>query len=332
MIRAALLALCAGLQDAPEIRPELLCVARAGGPGDQWLTQVAVKGFKVHAAGETDFKVSVEILPDGTVKTKAWGNTRAPQDPRSGLPHLHAGRLGPVEYGFNQVAPLLQQPFLKGPGWQLWGWSEAQAKAAKARYAPFMADSGIRLALAMPNKNLFVVGLCDGGNTSLRAHPADIHQNLEFPISFGGGGGQSSYVFEITPKGELVRQMVLRGSANGAAWDAWGRALVVGRGIVKGDDKEAQGAFGYGDGGGLLLADAAWTRPLFKACFNNTALWAASIDSESGLAAVVGLVDGDLKELHPAQPKPGGGKDGFIAVFRLWEGTRPRSVFASEEK
>jgi hypothetical protein len=330
VIAATLLVLA--LQEAPEIRPELLCVARVGGKGDQWLNQVAVKGFKVHAAGDADVKVSVELLPDGSVKTKAWGNTLAAQQPRSGLPHLHAGRVGSVEYGFNQVAPLLQQPFLKGPGWQLWGWTEAQAKASKAPYAPFMADSGIRLVLPMPNKNLYAVGLCDGGNTSLRAHPKDIHRSLDFPIAFGGGGGQSSYAFEITPKGELVRQMVLRGSANGAAWDAWGRVLVVGRGIVRGDDKEAHAAFGYGDGGGLLLADAEWTRPLFKACFNHVSLWSASVDSESGLAAVVGFVDGDIKELHPVQAKPGGGKDGFIAVLRLWEGARPRSVFASEEK
>lgn len=332
MITAALLALSLGLQEPPELKPELLCAARVGGTGDQWLNQVAVKGFKVHAAGEADFKVSVEILPDGSVKGKAWGSTQAPQEPRSALPHLHAARLGAVEYGFHQVAPLLQQPFMKGPGWQLWGWTEAQAKASKARYAPLMADSGIRLVLPMPNKNLYAVGLCDGGNASLRSHPKDIHQNLDFPIAFGGGGGQSSFVFEISPKGELVRQMVLRGSANGAAWDAWGRVLVVGRGVVRGDDKEAQAAFGYGDGGGLLLADAEWTRPLFKACFTHVSLWAASIDSASGLAAVVGVVDGDLRELHPVQEKPGGGKDGFIAVLRLWDAQRPRSVFASEDK
>lgn len=330
MITAWLLALL--LQEAPELRPELLCAARVGGKGDQWLTQVAVKGFKVHAAGEADFKVSVELLADGSVKAKAWGNTRAAHEPRFGLPHIQAARLGAVEYGFNQVAPLLQQPFMKGPGWRLWGWTEAQAKAAKARYAPFMADSGIRLALPMPNKNLFAVGLCDGGNSSLRAHPKDIDESLDFPIAFGGGGGQSSFIFEISPAGELVRQMVLRGSANGAAWDAWGRVLVVGRGVVKGDDKDAQAAFGYGDGGGLLLADAAWTRPLFKACFDHVSFWAASIDSDSGLAAAVGFVDGDVREVHPLQEKPGGGKDGFIALFRLWESKRPRSVFSSEDK
>jgi hypothetical protein len=320
------------LQEPPPLKPELLCVARAGGKGDQGLNQVAVKGFKVHAAGEADFKVSVEVLADGSIKGKAWGDLNAEQRPTSALPHVKAARAGPLEFGFNQVAPLLQQPFLKGPGWELWGWSEEQAKKAKARYAPLMADSGIRLVLPMPNRNWYVVGLTDGGNTSLRADPRDLSVTLEFPVSFGGGGGQSSYAFEITPKGELVRQMILRGSANGAAWDAFGRILVVGRGVVKGDDKEAQEAFGYGDGGGLVFLDAEWTRPLFKACFDRVSLWAASIDSESGLAAVVGTVDGDLKELNPIQPKPGGGKDGFIAVFRLWEGKRPRSVFAPEEK
>lgn len=327
-----LLLLCLALQDPPPLKPELLCVGRAGGKGDQWLAQVAVKGFKAHAAGEGDFKVSVEVMADGAVKTKVWGNVQAAQSPSGALPHVKTGKTGSLKFGFNQVAPLLQLPYLKGPGWQLWGWTEAQAKRSKARYAPLMADSGIRLVLPMPNRNWYVVGVTDGGNSSLRADPRDIDATLEFPISFGGGGGQSSYAFEITPKGEPLRQMILRGSANGAAWDDWGRMLVVGRGVVKGDDREAQAAFGYGDGGGLAFVDAEWRQVLFRACFDRASLWAASIDSESGLAAVVGFVDGDVKELNPVQSKPGGGKDGFIAVFRLWEGKRPRSVFAPEER
>lgn len=188
------------LQEPPPLKPELLCVARTGGKGDQWLNQVAVKGFKVHAAGESDFKVSVEVLEDGTVKGKACGNLNAEQRLSSALPHLKSARTGSLEYGFNQVAPLLQLPFLKGPGWELWGWSEGQAKKAKARYAPLMADSGIRLVLRMPGRNWYVVGVTDGGNTSLRADPRDIDVTLEFPVSFGGGGGQSSYAFEITPR------------------------------------------------------------------------------------------------------------------------------------
>jgi len=328
-----LLFLALSLQDPPPpLKPELLCAARVGGKGDQWLNQVSVKGWKVLAAGEGDVKVSVEVLADGTVKTKSWGNLHAEQTPIPALPHVKAARLGALEYGFNQVAPALQQPFLKGPGWTWWGWTEAQARQAKARSAPLMADSGIRLVLPMPNKNFYAVGVTDGGNSSLRADPRDIDVTLDFPIALGGGGGQSSYVFEVSPKGERVHQMILRGSANGAAWDAWGRLLVVGRGIVKADDKEAQAVFGHGDGGGIVFADAAWSRPLFKACFERTSLWAASIDSESGLAAVVGLVDGDVKELNPIQPKAGGGKDGFIAVFRLWEGKHPRSAFAPEDK
>lgn len=90
-----------------------------GGKGDQWLHQVSVKGFKVHAAGEGDFKVSVEVLEDGTVKGKAWGNLNADQQPTAALPHVKTVRRGPLEYGFNQVAPLLQQPFMKGPGWEV---------------------------------------------------------------------------------------------------------------------------------------------------------------------------------------------------------------------
>ncbi len=309
--------------DPPEPVPELLLVARVGGGDDQGLDAVQVKGSKITASGGLDFKCSVEVLPDGALKSKAWGNLNAKQDPQGALPHIHSGKLGQIEFGFNQVAPLLQQPFMKAPGWQLWGWTEAQARKSKAKYAPFMADSGIRMATLTPSKTLYAVGLCDGGNTCLRADPRDIDSPLEFPVALGGGAGQSSYAFEISQKGELLRQLVVRGSANGVCWDDWGRTLVVGRGIVRGDDADAHKTFGYGDGAGLVLVDRDWKKVLFKASFGTEgkggiSLWAADIDSKSGLAAVVGHVEGTLRETAPIQPKAGGGKDGFIAVFRLW--------------
>lgn len=312
-----------GGKTPPEIKPELLLVARVGGANDQWLDAVIVKGGKAVASGERDFKVSVELQGDGGVKGHAWGDLQARQEPRLGLPHIHSATLGSIEYGFNQVDPKLQLPFLKAPTWQLWGWSDAQARKAKAKYAPFLADSQIRLVLPAPDKGILAFGMCDGGNTCLRANPKDINETLDFPIALGGGKGQSSFVFEIGPKGELRRQLIVRGSANGACWDDWKRMLLVGRGIVAGDDSDAHGTFGYGDGGGVLLVDADWQKVLFKATFSvegkgALSLWAASVDSRSGLVAVVGTVEGSLREKNPLQSKPGTGTDGFIAVFRLW--------------
>ena len=208
-------------QEPPPLDPRLLTAAGVGGAGDQWLTSVRVRGNKVSAIGEKDFAVHITVEEDGGAKGTVVGNIHAPHKPHSGLAHVSSAKLGPVRYGFNQVVPLLQQPFMEGPGWALWGWTEAQCKASKAKFAPFMADSGLRMALAHPGGNLLAVGVCDGGNTSLRVHPKDIDKPLEFAIATGGGAGQSSFVFEITPKGELVRQMVIRGSVNHAAWDKW---------------------------------------------------------------------------------------------------------------
>jgi hypothetical protein len=182
-----------------------------------------------------------------------------------------------------------------------------------------MADSGIRSAAPMPNGDLLVVGMSEGGNTSLRASPKDIHAPLEFPIATGGGAGKSSFLFEVTPAGEPVRQMVLRGSANAACWDAWGRMLVVGRGLLRG----APNAFEYPDGAGILLADTGWQKILFGTSIGvegegDVSLVGIDVDPSSGLAAAVGYVEGEIKQVRPLQEKAGGGKDGLLVIFSLW--------------
>jgi hypothetical protein len=310
-------------QDPPPLDPHLLAASVVGGAGDQWLNAVRVRDRKVSAQGEKDFAVHVTIEPDGSAKGTVVGNVNAPHKPHSGLTHVASGKVGPLRYGYNQVAPVLQQPFLEGPGWTLWGWTEAQCKASKAKFAPFMADSGIRLVLPIPSGNYLAVGMSDGGNTSLRVHPRDIDKSLEFPISTGGGAGQSSFVFEITPRGELVRQMVIRGSVNHAAWDKWGRMILVGRGILRGGQPK-EGEFAYPDGAGLLYVDAEWKQVLFRTSFGteggkDISLWGSAIDSETGISGVCGYVEGPFREVAPVQPRPGGGKDGLVAVIRFWK-------------
>ena len=111
-----------------------------------------------------------------------------------------------------------------------------------------------------PNKNALVVGWTDGGNTSLRAHPYDINRNLEMGVGYnqtgGGGGGASSWVFNVTPKGQVIEPgMVFRGLVFTAAWDHWGRVMVGGQGIMR----NGRGSiFGYDDGAGILMASSNW--------------------------------------------------------------------------
>jgi hypothetical protein len=308
-------------EPGPELRPTLLMLARIGGTGDQWIKTVAVKGNIVAAAGEGDFQVAATIAPDGAVRAQVTGSITARHDPWGVLPPVQRARAaGGLEHGAKQVHPVLQQPYLvSGTAWKLWGWTYDQARTSKAPFAPFMADSGIRGVVPMPNGSLLVTGMSEGGNTSLRASPKDINAPMEFAIATGGGAGKSSFLFEVTPAGEPVRQMVLRGSANAACWDAWGRMLVAGRGLLRG----APNAFEYPDGAGILLADAGWQKILFGTSIGaegdgDVSLVGIGIDPASGLAAAVGYVEGDIKQVRPIQEKAGGGKDGLLVIFSLW--------------
>jgi hypothetical protein len=324
---------------APEVKPELLMVARAGGAGDQWMRQVSVQGNRVIALGESDFSLQVTINGDNTVKGTLSGNAAAEhKNVNRGTNHVKIAKMGPLTYGYKQVAPLLQQPYMNGPGWSLWGWTEEQCKKAKGTYAPFMADSGISYAEQSPHNTFFASSYCDGGNTSLRVDPRNIDKDLKFPISHGGGGGKSAFCFEISPQGQLLRQMVFRGWVNDVCWDEFQRPIVVGAAVLKAG--QAPNKMGYGDGAGIAMADADWSKLLFGTHIGSAessgeksgdksgekagdkseyVFWNVAIDSKTGICAAVGYVSGDLKQLHPVQDSPGGGTDGLLVIFRLWK-------------
>lgn len=313
-------------ETAPAVTPKLLFVSRCGGVGDQWFNQVQIKAGVVTAADDSGaFGLKVTIGKDDSVKPVVVGNRDALGKVQKQLPN--GGKLGPITYGYRQVDPNLQLPFMDGPGWKLWGWNLEQAKTAKCRYAPLMADSRIRHAQFTPIGSIVAMATTDGGNTCLRADPHDIDQTIEPVISNsitgGGGGGTSSWIFEISADGKYQRKLVCRGFAQAAAFDAWGRMLVVGRGIIA---KPMSNAFPYPDGGGLLLCDREWKQALFtthfgleKAGETESNLWAVAVDSASGIAAVAGYVrGGKLTAIQGVQADDGGGTDGFLAVFRLW--------------
>jgi hypothetical protein len=311
---------------APAVTPRLLFVSRCGGAGDQWFNQVQIKAGVVTAADDSGaFGLKVTVGKDDSVKPVVVGNRDAVGKVQKQQPN--GGKLGPITYGYHQVDPNLQLPFMDGPGWKLWGWTLEQAKSAKCRYAPLMADSRIRHAQLTPVGSIVAFATTDGGNTSLRANPHDIDQTLEpaigNSITGGGGGGTSSWLYEISSEGKYERVLVCRGFAQAAAFDAWGRMLVVGRGVIA---KPMANAFPYPDGGGLLVCDRAWKQALFtthfgleKAGETESSLWAVAVDSASGIAAVAGYVrGGKLAAVQGVQADDGGGTDGFLAVFRLW--------------
>ncbi len=311
---------------APAIVPKLLFVSRCGGPGDQWFNQVQIKDGVVSAADDAGaFGLKVTVGKDDSVKPVVMGNRAALGKVLKQLPN--GGKVGPVTYGYRQVDPNLQLPFMDGPGWKLWGWTLDQAKNAKCRYAPLMADSRIRHALLTPIGSIVAFASTDGGNTCLRANPHDINETLEPAISNsitgGGGGGASTWVYELSSDGKYQRVLVCRGFVQAGTFDAWGRMLVVGRGVIA---KPMSNGFAYPDGGGLLFCDREWKQALFSTHFGmekagetESNLWAVAVDSANGIAAVAGYVrGGKLTSLEGVQAEDGGGTDGFLAVFRLW--------------
>jgi hypothetical protein len=312
--------------DAPAVTPTLLFLSRCGGPGDQWFNQVQIKNGTVTAADDSGaFGLKVIVGAGDTVKASVVGNRAALGKVQRQQPN--GGKLGPITYGYRQVDPNLQLPFMDGPGWKLWGWTLDQAKSAKCRYAPLMADSRIRHALLTPAGTIVAFASTDGGNTCLRANPHDIDQTLEPKISNsitgGGGGGASTWVYELSQDGKYQRVLVCRGFVQAAAFDAWGRMLVIGRDVIA---KPMANGFAYPDGGGVLFCDRTWEMALFsthlgpeKAGDTEQNPWAVAIDSTSGLAAVAGYVRGGmLKDVAGVQDEDGGGTDGFLAVIRLW--------------
>ena len=321
---------------APAVQPKLLFFSLVGGAGDQWFNAVQVKGTKVQAAmGKGALGASVTVKEDDSVAAKVLGDKAATDEVQRDLPN--GGKTGPYTYGYKQVHPILQQPYLTGGGLSLWGWTHDQAKNAKVRYAPAMADSRIKALWMTPKKTLLAVGYTDGGNTILRAHPKDCDKTMETAFDAGGGGGgKSSWLIELRPSdGEPLHVVACRGTVVCHTYDAWNR-LVVGGGALH---KTGQGAvFGYLDGAGVLMPDFAWTQPLLQVHLGASKegdkvggmAWAIDIDSDSGLMAVGGWMEGSPQGVAELQDKNGGGKDAFLAVIRLW--TAADAVAARERE
>ena len=335
LVAAALLAIGlarplagADLPDSPpRIEPALLFFSIVGGPGDQWFPEVRVTGTRIQAVMGGKLGAAVEVQDGDQVVARIVGDPNATDDVSRDLPN--GGKLGPYTYGYKQVHAILQQPFLSGGGLDLWGWSYDEAKNAKVRYGA-MADSRIRALWSTPQKTLLAVGSADGGNPILRAHPKDRNQTLSTAFDAGGGGGgKSSWVIEVqATTGDPLHVIACRGTVTCHAYDAWNRLILAGQAVNKHGEATA---LGYRDGAGILMTDADWSGRLFAAHLGardgdsgiNGMAWSLDLDSTSGLLAVSGWMEGSPQGVNAVQKTPGGGKDAFLAVIRLWSAQAP---------
>ncbi|TVR14654.1 MAG: hypothetical protein EA401_04020 [Planctomycetota bacterium] len=315
-------------QHAPRVQPELLWVGTFGGTGDQWLEQIRFHRGMIQATSggsRPAFGVQVRFDDDGAIEdVRSAGNPNQQMEVRTAW--SDGGKIDNVEYGYRQVHRILQQPFMRGPDWELWGWGYGQANSSSN-----MADSRIRHALKAPNDDIIAIGWTDGGNSVFRRDPKDLSQGLGARMGIGnrettgGGRGASSWVFRIDQQGEVQKAMVFRGGIHTAVWDEWGRIIVGGSGVFQ----PRAGIFPqYGDGAGIIMADRSWDRMLFRAHVAGTKpdagprasaqVWGMAIDNERGLLAICGWVEGAMAVTDSEELKHSQDKDAFLAIMRLW--------------
>lgn len=315
---------------APAIAPELLVLARLGGAGDQRFIAVQAKGGTVQAVDGCGLGMQATIAADGTPAVRKTGNPAQPstRDARDLL--ANGGQVGAVSFGYTQVAGNLQQPWAKGPGWQLWGFTYEQAKSHE-----LMADSRIRAGLPMPNGDVLLIGWCDGGNTVLHRDPRDIAKRSPAMRYVHGGGRGSSLLFsQVTMQGEVLRQAFLGPGCGGVTWDPWGRLYTCGTNLCKG----GKAPFNVESSGSLLVFDRAWTAPIIDARLGGAGasykdnMWEAiALDAEHGLLALAGWTTGAIaKQVNGVQEADGGGKDAMLAVIRLWTPDAYKAAVAAE--
>lgn len=314
---------------APALKPEILALTLVGGKGDQWLQEVgftsdgrvfgksgtdaktAPRGFTVYYSAEGKFlNVEGDVnLPSGGLRGERWANGgTSVRDPATGVT---------LEIGYKQVARLLQQPFLRSSaGWKWWGWGAGQAETYK-----LMADSrGVRVYLA-PGGLFLAKCWTDGGNTTLARHPMDLaHGNRFTKDGFVKGGKGSIYMLGDVKTGTPLVGTWAGFRPQAEAVDAWGRvySCELGRTAGTPDDRFKLG------GDGVYVLDPLLSKRLFLGSLGMDRVLCMAI--KDNILVVGGSTGGAksaadpavLRVTNPAQPAPGGGEDGVLAVIKLW--------------
>jgi hypothetical protein len=309
--------------EAPEaaLAPQLVTLAVLGGAGDQWIQEV---GF----------------LPDGKIYGKSGGGHFTVVYAASGAKclgisgNIHAASTGPqgevwanggsttkspagssLTIGFKQVGKNLQQPYLSGTfGWTWWGWTEKEAGSLRA-------DSrGVRVHFLTGGRFLAKCWT-DGGNSTLTRDPRDPSKpnpaTTDAAVLKGAGGSATLYIVGDEKTGSPLCGTFMKHRPQAEAFDAFGRFYVAQH--VGDDSKSGPKGFGLGGDAGFCVMDPALSCVLFTTSLGPGR--ATSIAVRHGICVLGGVVPADsagaLQQRNPAQPKAGGGQDGFLAIIRM---------------
>jgi len=301
--------------EAPALAPKLLALAVVGGPGDQWVQEVGfLSSGSVYGRGPGG-SFTVLYSREGRYLGLS-GNPAAPGAGTKGRNFAVNDKVrNPYDgttwsYGYKQVAPQLQQPYLYSPfGWTWWDWTEAQAGNQRA-------DTRC-VGLWFQSKDRFVAQTwSDGGNTVQANDPRDVKVYHKL---CGNGGRSKSFFLEGDAKtGEPLAGLAFSHRPQAACFDGWGR-FYVSQALEQHPDCLDLGGSRHA---GFCAADAN-LRPLASGTFVQDGQ-SLAMALQGGLLVVGGSVSAGgaaaalPKLVNPAQPGPGGGEDGFIALVKLW--------------
>jgi len=312
-----------GQKPEPPLTPELITLAVVGGAGDQWIQEV---GF----------------LPDGKIYGKSGGGHFTVLYAANGAKYLgisgdvQAASTGPrgdvwanggstvksaagdtsLTIGFKQVAKNLQQPYLTSKqGWKWWDWNEKEAGQLRA-------DSrGVGVQF-LPGGRFLAKCWTDGGNSTLVRDPRDVSKpnpaTMNTAVMKGAGGSATLYIIGEVKSGVPICGTFMKHRPEAETFDAWSR-LYVAQPV---GDQANGGPKGFELGGdaGITVMDSTLSKVLFTTTLGPGRC--TSIAVREGICVVGGAVTGDgagiVQQRNPAQPKPGGQQDGFIAIIRLW--------------
>jgi hypothetical protein len=293
-----------------------------GGAGDQWIQEVGFSPNGIYgkssaftamydSTGNRFLGITGNLaLPSTGMKGALWSNKSGSTIVSNGIS---------LTLKMKQVHAILQQPCLtSSAGWKWWDWTHEQVTHNSGPYAPQMADSRGVSMLALPGGKFLTKCWADGGNTVLQCDPRDINKPnayLTKGIDKSFSGARSLYMIGDANTGEPLYGTVFGFRPEAECTDGDGR-IYVAMGWDRG--KKEKDSFGLGGQGFSILSpdlsdivffgSLGVTKPLCIAVQGNYCVVGGLIEEKDAEK---------LKTLNSAQPKPGGGTDGFIAIIKL---------------
>jgi hypothetical protein len=304
------------------LAPQLVTLAVVGGAADQWIQEVGfLPDGKIYGkSGGGQFTVLYSA--NGAKCLGLSGDLNAPSSGPQGEVWANGGSTtksstgSTLTIGFKQVGKNLQQPYLFSKnGWRWWDWNEKDAGSLRA-------DSrGVRVHF-LPGGRFLAKCWTDGGNSTLTRDPRDVSKpnpaTNNAAVMKGAGGSATLYVLGDEKTGLPICGTFMKHRPQAEAFDESGRIYVA---QPVGDQaKDGPKGFDFGGDAGFCVLDPSLSRVLFTTTLGPGR--ANAIAVHNGICVVGGGVPADgagsFQQRNPAQPKPGGGQDGFLAIIRLW--------------